>query len=70
MKLEAIGNLGHRLMLARTLPPRLVLAKIAKRLPWSNPRSVRVSEILYSPRDLRPDRLGILSYARGAAVGA
>ena len=57
MKLEAIGNLGHRLMLARTLPPRLVLAKIAKRLPWSNPRSVRVSEILHSPRDLRPDRL-------------
>ena len=57
MKLEAIGNLGHRLMLARTLPPRLVLAKIAKRLPWSNRRSVRVAEILHSPRDLRPDRL-------------
>ncbi len=57
MKLESIGNLGHRLMLARTLPPRLVLAKIAKRLPWSNRRSVRVAEIMHSPRDLRPDRL-------------
>ena len=57
MKLEAIGNLAHRLMLARTLPPRLVLAKITKQLPWSNPQSVRISEILHSPRDLRPDRL-------------
>ena len=57
MKLEAIGNLGHRLMLARTLPPRLVLAKIAKRLPWANRRSARVAEIVHSPRDLRPDRL-------------
>ena len=44
-------------MLARTLPPRLVLAKIAKRLPWSNRRSVRVAEIMHSPKDLRPDRL-------------
>lgn len=44
-------------MLARTLPPRLVLAKIAKRLPWSDRRAVRVAEIVHSQRDLRPDRL-------------
>ncbi|MEE2688174.1 MAG: methyltransferase domain-containing protein [Pseudomonadota bacterium] len=57
MNFGAIGNLTHRLMLARTLPPRLVLAKIAKRLPWTDRKTVRVAEIVNSPRDLQPDRL-------------
>lgn len=52
-----LGNLGHRLKLARDLPPRLVLAKIAKRLPWSDPRSVRIVEILHSPTHRAPERL-------------
>lgn len=57
MNLGAIGNLAHRLKLVRELPPKLVLAKIAKRLPWSNRRAVRVAEILHSPKDLNPERL-------------
>ena len=57
MNLGAIGNLAHRLKLARELPPRLVYAKIAKRLPWSDRRAVRVAEIIHSPRDLKPGRL-------------
>jgi hypothetical protein len=57
MNFGAIGNLAHRLSLVRKLPPRLVLAKIAKRLPWTDKRSVRVAEIVHSPKDLQPDRL-------------
>jgi SAM-dependent methyltransferase len=57
MNLGAIGNLAHRLKLVRELPPRLVYAKIAKRLPWSDKRAVRVAEIIHSPKDLKPDRL-------------
>ncbi|PPR62379.1 MAG: hypothetical protein CFH10_00841 [Alphaproteobacteria bacterium MarineAlpha4_Bin2] len=57
MNLGVIGNLGHRLMLARTLPPRLVLAKIIKRIPWTGRKMVRVAEIVNSPKDLQPDRL-------------
>ena len=57
MNLGAIGNLVHRLKLVRKLPPRLVCAKIAKRLPWSDRRAVRVAEIINSPKDLKPDRL-------------
>ncbi len=57
MNLGAIGNLAHRLKLVRELPPRLVYAKIAKRLPWSDRRAVRVAEIVHSPKDLQPDRL-------------
>ena len=57
MNLGAIGNLAHRLKLVRELPPRLVYAKIAKRLPWSDRRAVRVAEIVNSPKDLQPDRL-------------
>jgi hypothetical protein len=57
MNLGAIGNFAHRLKLVRELPPRLVYAKIAKRLPWSDRRAVRVAEIVHSPKDLKPDRL-------------
>ncbi len=57
MNLEAIGNLAHRLKLVRELPLSLVYAKIAKRLPWSDRRAVRVAEIIHSPRDLKPGRL-------------
>ena len=57
MNFGAIGNLAHRLKLMRELPPRLVYAKIAKRLPWSDRRAVRVAEIIHSPKGLEPDRL-------------
>jgi hypothetical protein len=57
MNLGAIGNLTHRLKLVRELPLRLVYAKIAKRLPWSDRRALRVAEIIHSPKDLKPDRL-------------
>lgn len=57
MNFSAIGNLGHRLKLVGSLPPRLVLAKIAKRLPWSDRRAVRIAEIVHSPKDLKADRL-------------
>jgi len=57
MNLSALGNLSHRLKLAGTLPPKLVAAKIAKRLPWSDKRKVRIAEIVHSPKDRQADRL-------------
>jgi len=57
MDLGFFGNFGHRLRLARELPPRLVLAKIAKRLPGTDPARVRIAEIVHSPKDLDPGRL-------------
>ena len=57
MNFGAIGNFAHRLKLVRELPPRLVYAKIANRLPWSDKRALRVAEIIHSPKDLKPDRL-------------
>lgn len=57
MNFGAIGNLSHRLKLVRTLPPRLVMAKMAKHLPWTDRRAVRVAEIIHSSGDLRADRL-------------
>ena len=57
MNLSALGNLSHRLKLVWTLPPKLVAAKIAKRLPWSDKRAVRIAEIVHSPKDREADRL-------------
>ena len=45
------------MLLAFKLPPRLVIAKIAKRIPWINQFEVRVAEIMHSPKELQPDRL-------------
>ena len=38
-------------------PPKLVAAKIAKRLPWFDKRAVRIAEIVHSPKDREADRL-------------
>ena len=70
MSLAFFGNLGHRVKLAGRLPPRLVLAKLAKRLPWTDKHAVRLAELLHSPTDLRPDRLiGFFREQEGICVG-
>ncbi len=51
------GNLALRLRLARDLPPRLVAAKIRKRLPWTDKAKVRIDEVLYAPTQSDPGRL-------------
>lgn len=70
MSLAFLGNIGHRMKLMRELPPRLVLAKIAKRLPWCDRRAVRVAEIVNSPKDLAPGRLIEFFRSQSAVLAA
>ncbi|MBO88071.1 MAG: hypothetical protein CMP14_00995 [Rickettsiales bacterium] len=57
MNFSALSNLSHRLKLACSLPSKLVMAKLAKRLPWLDKRKVRIAEIVHSPKDRHAGRL-------------
>ncbi|MDP6391135.1 MAG: hypothetical protein QF654_14660 [Alphaproteobacteria bacterium] len=57
MNLGYIGNLAHQLRLVRELPPRLVWAKVRKRLPWTDKARVRIDEVLHDPSQMRAGRM-------------